>query len=406
MSDVPNFRQAPEGKEAPGSLGVLGGLTNRLIDFWYAPKASPSQAFSIGQIRALTVLEALYRKLWRLREGFHKVVRKPFRSPRVKVIAVGNLVVGGAGKTPCVLSLAQYLADQGIAAGILSRGYKSQAEKGLPKVLMPYNLMNITPEQVGDEAWLMAWRTQRPVAVGKDRRQALDALLRADPALQVVILDDGLQQRSVAWDISLLVIDERGFGNGYCLPLGPLREPLAQLDRFSGWIDNGFGQAAESGSGPDLQTKPVDTPLAATPMPILPELTAKLTQRQGAWIPLAHWRDGKEWLDPQAGISRFRNKKILAVAGIAVPERFFALLQSMGLTFESLPLDDHDPHLVRKTLEACARKTYDLVLMTEKDAVKFFHQDTPLHEKAWALRRESQLDHSFLQRLIDGPQTA
>ena len=359
----------------------------------------------------MRLLERLYLALWRLRE-FVATRRPPPHAPDgIHVIAIGNLLVGGAGKTPCVLALALALRAAGIPVGILSRGYKSRSERSRPTVLLPYNLMNLSPEQVGDEAWLLAWRTESPVAISKNRQWGLEALLRADPSIKVVLLDDGLQQRTLAWDQSLLVMDDRALGNGHCLPAGPLREPAQDLGRFSYWIDNGLSSlSTEEGRSPMAPMAPI-APIAQiapiAPIAPLAALTAQLPaaggplkQTLGPWVPLEHWRDGKQWLTTPQGVAAFRGRSILAVAGIAVPDRFFNLLSELGLEFDRFALDDHDPQLVAHVIGRWQVKNYDVVLMTEKDAVKFFHHDTPLHSKAWALRREAQLEPDVLQRLI------
>jgi tetraacyldisaccharide 4'-kinase len=373
----------------PDSPLKPSNLANRLVQSWF-PKPGQATLFAPWQARLLAWLELIYLRIWRVRQWFYLKVSPPYQAPAVRIIAVGNLVVGGAGKTPCVLALAKALSEQNISVGILSRGYKSRAEHGQPRVLLPYDLMNVTPRDIGDEAWLMAWRTERPVAVGKDRKAALQALLKVDPSIQAVILDDGLQQRALAWDHSLLVLDERGMGNGHCLPLGPLREPIGDLTRFSFWLDHGASQS----------------PTALEDLGPLPTPGGALRQADGPWIPIAQWRDGRQWLDHNVGLSRFRSQSILAIAGIAVPNRFFDHLRSMGLSFDALATNDHDPKLVEKAVQAWQRKNYDLVLMTEKDAVKFFHQETPLHPYAWALRREVQIDQHLLQGLFHGFQTA
>jgi tetraacyldisaccharide 4'-kinase len=365
-------------------------IQHRLLQHWFAPPAAA--VLPEWQASLLGLLERLYLAAWRLRE-WAAARTPPARAPTgVHVIAIGNLLVGGAGKTPCVMALALALRAAGTPVGILSRGYKSRAERGRPTVLLPYNLMNLSPDEVGDEAWLLAWRTESPVAVSKNRRWGLEALLRADPSIQVVLLDDGLQQRTLAWDQSLLIMDDRALGNGHCLPAGPLREPALNLKRFSYWVDNGL----------------LATPAAKEPLPPellalieqLPPAAGLLKQTLGPWVPLEHWRNGNAWLSTSDGVAAFRGRSILAVAGIAVPERFFKLLTDLGLEFDRLALDDHDPELVAHVIGRWQVKNYDVVLMTEKDAVKFFHHNTPLHSRAWALRREAQLEPDLLKRLI------
>lgn len=357
---------------------------------WLTPPGGDSP-LPAWQRRVLTTLEWVYRALLRLARS-SKLARQPFQSTEVRVIAIGNLIVGGAGKTPCSIALANGLSKEGLRVGLLTRGYRSQAERSQPTLVVPSNLMNLRPEQVGDEAWLLAWRTERPVAVCTNRKRGLEALRSADPSINVVILDDGLAQRSLAWHDSLLLIDGRGFGNGHCLPNGPLREPAVGLNRFTAWIDNGFLTGrSESSAATDIE---------------LPSAGGTLSHAPESWIPLSAWRDRSQWLDPRVAASRFKGQSILAVAGIAVPQRFFEALRQQGLEIDTLAARDHDPALVAKVIARWSRKKYDLVLMTEKDAVKFFHHDSPIHAHAWALRLTSTLEPTLIQRLANGPKTA
>ncbi len=380
----------------------MKSLQSRLLTHWFyrgpgtSPPAEPrshsehqqepAQELSAALKVGLLVLEGAYLTGLALRELWARL-KPPKKVHDVRVVGVGNLVVGGAGKTPCVLAIAQSLTKAGWRCGILSRGYRSQAEHGKPTIIFPEDLAQLPALTVGDEAWWLAWRTQCPVAVGRDRHSSLNALRAAIPDLNVVILDDGLQQRYLHCDHTVLVIDERGFGNGHCLPYGPLREPAIQLTRFTAWVNNGLQIAHLDGLGP------------------LPRLSAPLRQVGSSWVPLTAWQTPEHWLSVDDGIAQLRGRRILAVAGIAKPEQFFQSLRDMGLAIETLPLADHDPELARRIEQQLQLTHYDHVLMTEKDAVKFFSTHRTLPSEAWALRRDAQCDSEFIQRMIHGPKT-
>ncbi len=360
-------------------------LSRRLQAYWFSPRKGGLSALERG---AAWALEKLYRALLWVREGLWMPLARPTRSVAgVRTLAVGNLIVGGAGKTPTVMALSAAVRDLGLKAAILSRGYQSQAEHAGPVILTPADLASTTAQQVGDEAWLLCWRTQLPVAVGKNRHAALRALKEKFPEINFAILDDGLSQRQLSVDQSMLVMDSRAFGNRHCLPLGPLREPAINLKRFTAWVDNGFSQAGHASVE-------------------LPALRVPLTQRNGPWVRVDQWQSADDWLGFEAGLAKFRAGKILAVAGIAVPERFFESLRDLGLSFDTLALADHDPQLVNHTLAHCESRVYDWILMTEKDAVKFFHEPIALRSKMWALRKEAHIDPSAIKRLLHGLKTA
>ncbi len=358
-------------------------FSDRLTDFWFNRGSPGIGPFLRWSLRAL---EVVYRLVIAVRQAWGSAFSPP-RVSCVRVIAIGNLVVGGAGKTPCTLALANALTFRSIPFGMISRGYKSKAETQPATLVRPESLTTVTPADIGDEPWLLCWRTQRPVVVGSDRHAGVRLLKEAFPDVQVALLDDGLQQRSVAWNDSLVLIDQRGFGNGHCLPAGPLREPIDRLRFFDHWIDH-------------------DAPTAMTQCAPLPRSRGQLTQTSDRWVPIAHWQDPSMWEDFSVGIHRARHQSILAVAGIATPSQFFQTLSDQGLTFDTLALADHASDLVSQTIRRCEEKSYDLVLMTEKDAVKFFHQPSSIQHRAWALRRDAVLDADFLKRLLDGPKTS
>jgi tetraacyldisaccharide 4'-kinase len=359
-------------------------LSQRLQTYWFYPDRA---LLGLHERAMLRLLEGVYRLLLWLRERIWVAFRPTKTVQSVRTLAVGNLIVGGAGKTPTVMALASAIGGKGLRAALLSRGYKSEAEHAGPRILMPSDLANTRAQEVGDEAWLLCWRTQMPVGLGKDRHASLLMLKSRFPDLGIAILDDGLAQRQLHADQQILVLDSRGFGNGHCLPLGPLREPAVNLKRFDAWVNNGLAPSHENALGLPLQR-------------------IELTQTNGPWVSVGQWQVPDCWLDLDAGIEKFRSAKILAVAGIAVPERFFESLRGFGLEFDALALKDHDPQLVDKTLRHCENQPYDVILMTEKDAVKFFHHPDVLRQKMWALRRQAQLDSTALERLMHGSETS
>jgi len=248
------------------------------------------------------------------------------------VIVVGNRIVGGAGKTPTVLALLQHLRERGLHPGVISRGY---GRRGAGVVEVGRNR---APQDVGDEPLLIHLRSGVPVLVGRDRVAAAWALRAAHPEIKIIVSDDGLQHLRLARDIEVLVFDERGAGNGWLLPAGPLREPLhanssarAQLVLYN----------------------------ATTSTTVLPGSLA--LRRLAGVSPLAHWWAGQA---PQ-GFEALGPRKLLAMAGMARPERFFASLRDAGLVFDTLPLRDHHDYAQLPW----PRDAGD-VLVTEKDAVK------------------------------------
>ncbi len=358
-------------------------ISKRLLEHWFS---GGSGRLGLLWRLPLLVVEGVYLTLLGLREAWFGWIRPPKKARGVRVIAVGNLVVGGAGKTPVVMAMAEAFRSKGVVCGILTRGYGSTIESNkTQRAILPEEIRQTTAQQIGDEAWLLAWRTQCPIGVGANRYQSLLALRARVPDLDVVILDDGLQQRSLQCDERYLVIDSRGFGNGHCLPYGPLREPAIGLGRWTGWIDHGLVDALTEGR------------LTHD----LPSLRATLKQTETAWISLAA-ADQSPPMDLHSGLLQFKSSRILAAAGIAMPEKFFAILDSMGLTFDRLPLPDHEPLVAEKILNAWKTSRYDYVLMTEKDAVKMMHRELPFQSMAWALRRTATLNTEFINHLTRG----
>jgi len=281
----------------------------------------------------------------------------------VPVIVVGNVTVGGTGKTPLVLRLAEILREQGRSPGILCRGYGGAGESARAVAA------GDNPALSGDEAVLLAGRCACPVWVGIDRAAAARALLAAHPECDVLLCDDGLQHFRLARDLEIVVSDERGHGNGFLLPAGPLREPGDR--RCDALVFNrGSGDAARASNG----RGPRDP------------------GRAGASVFFMRLEpDGFHWVhDPgrDVPLSWLAGRKLHAVAGIGNPQRFFDTLGELGLTAATHDFPDHHAYS-RGDLEFA---DCDAVLMTEKDAVKcgsFGRTDLV------ALRVEARLDPAF-----------
>jgi tetraacyldisaccharide 4'-kinase len=273
------------------------------------------------------------------------------------VVVVGNLSVGGTGKTPLTIWLVEFLRNAGFRPGVVSRGYGGRSGRDHPRPVLP----DTDPAAAGDEPVLIARRTKAPVMVCTDRVHAAQALLEQHRC-DLIIADDGLQHYRLGRDIEILLIDgERRFGNGRCLPAGPLREPP---DRVA-TVDFVIRRGGEPEAGEYAMKV---------------EGASALNLVSGQRRPLAE----------------FTGERLRAVAGIANPERFFRHLAGFGLTVEAMPFPDHHAY----TAEDLAIESACALLMTEKDAVKCRRFADLRH---WCVPIDARLQPAFgpalLQRL-------
>lgn len=253
------------------------------------------------------------------------------------VIVVGNINVGGTGKTPLVIWLAEQLRQEGFSPGIISRGYGGS----LSQVTEVF--ANSNPEEVGDEPVLIAKRTHCPLFVGANRIAAGQALLQAHPQCNVIVSDDGLQHYALQRDVEIaLVNSSQQFGNQLLLPAGPLREKISRLQSVDAIVDSGDGATSAFYYKEDLQSPVFKMQLQGESFESL---------------------DGTQAKQP---VSYFADKHLVAIAGIGNPDRFFNQLSSLGLQFERKAFADHHA-FVAKDLAQFSGKT---IFMTEKDAVK------------------------------------
>ncbi|CUA84981.1 tetraacyldisaccharide 4'-kinase [Pseudidiomarina woesei] len=264
-----------------------------------------------------------------------------YRAP-VPVIVVGNISVGGTGKTPVTEALIQWLIRQGLQPAIISRGYGGKGP--FPQLVTAAS----SAAAVGDEPKLLATRTQVPLVVGANRQQAIELLLKQHPEVSVIVSDDGLQHYALARDIEVVVVDgQRGFGNGWRLPLGPLREPLSRLQHVDFIVQNGESPSAAL-AGLKVRTWRFD---------LLPGSWRRVNQAQGS----------------QAESVTLEPGNYVAVAGIGNPQRFFDTVaatlaaEATIRVVETKAFADHHPFTAAdfQQFNACTG-----VLMTEKDAAK------------------------------------
>ena len=288
---------------------------------------------------------------------------------QVPVVIIGNINIGGTGKTPLIISLARQLAAKGIKTGIVSRGYGGNSGPQPMSVLATSQV-----EQCGDEALLMARRTACPVVVCADRVAAVDHLIAAND-VDVILSDDGLQHYRLHRDMEIVVIDEqRGLGNGCCLPAGPLRESPRRLNSVDGIVINGLARnGAFQNSLANFEALSAQT----YSMTLKPSQFTNLVS--GEVISTEQWCHGQS---------------VHAVAGIGNPERFRETLSALGLKPQLHSFPDH--HLF-----AGADINFDddwPVVMTAKDAVKC---ESLNNGDCWFLDVEAVIPSELIQMISD-----
>ncbi|WP_373100354.1 MULTISPECIES: tetraacyldisaccharide 4'-kinase [Pasteurellaceae] len=321
------------------------------MNFWYA-----SGLWATLLKWLLAPLSALFWGISQLRRILlQRGVLTSYRPP-LPVVVVGNLSVGGNGKTPVVIWLVQQLHRQGLKVGVISRGYGSRSAV-YPRLVTAGD----DPLQAGDEPLLIAQRTGAPVCIAPNRRQAVERLLRHSPC-DLIVSDDGLQHYKLQRDFEIVVIDaQRGLGNGFLLPAGPLRELAGRLKSVDLIIANGG-----------------EHPYAQSVMRLVPTYAVNLLSGQSR--PLCE----------------FTATPLTAVAGIGNPARFFAMLRELGLDVaQSHAFQDHQP------FDAALLTKFDKkrpLFMTEKDAVKcraFAQQNW------WYVPVEAEILDAAAARFID-----
>jgi tetraacyldisaccharide 4'-kinase len=352
---------------------VIHSMAQSIERVWWCK----SQVILARLLYPLSILYVLLQKSHRTYQTFQRdnlaKAAMALSKRSVITIVVGNVVVGGAGKTPMTLTLLHWLKAQGYQPGVISRGYGSEAARNpTPFFLTPQS----GAHEVGDEPLLIYRCTGAPVVVGCDRVAARQALLMAHPEVNVVIADDGLQHYRLARDLSIIVVDERGWGNGWCLPAGPLREPLGEAPPLNSLVVYSGGVASCRWSG-FMGYRSMAAPML--------------------------WQDwcGMPNQAPAGGWESLRGRCLHAVAGIAVPERFFQSLREYGLQIEAVALPDHFDYANWVWPEHATD-----IVMTEKDAVKWCERSKAegcmhLSPRIWVVPLKFEVELAFWQTLYE-----
>ncbi|KAF1056677.1 MAG: Tetraacyldisaccharide 4'-kinase [Pseudomonas delhiensis] len=295
------------------------GFAERLAEAWY--QGHPA-------LLALRPLEALYRRVvQRKRAAFLDGSRPAYRAP-IPVIVVGNITVGGTGKTPMILWLVERCRARGLRVGVVSRGYGARPPQ------YPWRVRaDQSAGQTGDEPLMIVQRCGVPLMIDPDRARGVQALLAEEP-LDLILSDDGLQHYRLARDLELVLIDAaRGLGNRRCLPAGPLREPVERLDAVDALLYNGAENDPSDGFSFVLRP------------------TRLINLQTGEACPLTHFPSGQS---------------VHALAGIGNPRRFFTTLEALHWR----PIPHAFPDHAAYTASQLSFSPPLPLLMTEKDAVK------------------------------------
>lgn len=346
---------------------LMHRLGRALQAHWWSPvsRRPPHQAW---QMWVLAPLAGMYRALYAVHRAWAIRTHAPWTPAQgrdVPTVVVGNWVVGGAGKTPTTLALLRHLQKQGWTPGVISRGFGSEVS-----AVTLVRADTSVAHEVGDEPLLMARTAQVPVAVGRDRCAARRHLLEQHAEVDIVVADDGLQHHRLSRDLQVVVVDERGAGNGWCLPAGPLREPIPTQLPPNTWV-------LYSGGEPTLA------------------LPGYRGQRRLTCVQsLQDWQAGAA-PGADGGWGALQGLTLHAAAGIAVPQRFFDLLEARGLNLAATyALPDHDAW----THAPWPTGTADAVI-TEKDAVKLLarpHAGPQSETRVWVARLDLHLPPEFL----------
>ena len=310
----------------------------------------------------LTPLSALFYTAAALKRRRTSARRLP-----VPVVVVGNIYVGGTGKTPVTIALVRALRERGWTPGVISRGFGAEAE--VPRLVRS----DMSAGEAGDEPLLIAQETGVPVAVGRDRPRAAQHLLARHPEVDLIVSDDGLQHGALARDVELAVVGARGLGNGWVLPAGPLREGPSRLDTVDAIILNSASETIVK---------------SRTPRFAVSSCFGKVTRLDGGDVVT---------IDDIAERLRREGGKALAAAGIAAPERFFAMIRAHGINPVERPLPDHYDFKDNPFADADA----SIILITGKDAVKCARSpDIARDKRLYVVGLELALD-DYLVTLVD-----
>jgi tetraacyldisaccharide 4'-kinase len=312
---------------------------------------------------ALTPVAVLFLLAASLRRRLYQLGFLPSTRLAAPVVVVGNVFIGGTGKTPFTIWLVEALRALGYTPGVISRGYGTRVDSPVAVDV------EARVAAVGDEPLLIAARARCPVFVGRDRVAAAQALLASHPQVNLIVSDDGLQHYALQRDVEIVLCDERGNGNGWLLPAGPLREPAGRVRDFT--VVN-------------ANYVPHDAPATS----YLMRLRATHAERLG------------DRADSVAlGALAAASDRIAAVAGIGNPARFFATLRGAGVkVHDEIALPDHYDYAHNPFDGLLA----DLILITEKDAVKCVQLEPIRNDsRLWVVPVSVQIDPALAHRIVE-----
>lgn len=335
-------------------MSKTNGNTNGLMNIWMK-----RGLFSV----LLWPLSLLFRGIVAFRRLAYK--NNWFKSSRlpVPVVIVGNVFVGGTGKTPLVMWLVETLGRSGFHPGVISRGYGTSNDD--PVLVSDHS----KSDQTGDEPLLIVSKTGCPLVVCRNRVRAGLFLLSQHPEVDIIISDDGMQHYALARDVEIMLFDGRGGGNGWMLPAGPLREPVSRHRDFT--VINGNNSPAPG------------NPIYVDDMYLMRMITDRAEQLKDR----THSRKLREFQEESSGTPL----KMVAAAGIGNPSRFFASLRMARLNFSEMPLPDHFSF----SLNPFSKLDADIILITEKDAVKCSQiEEIKSDDRIWVVPARVEIDNN------------
>lgn len=332
----------------------------------------------------LLPLSWLYGLIFWLNKTLYRLGLKKTYYASVPVIVVGNITVGGSGKTPLLIAVVQHLQQQGVNVGVISRGYGGQTQK-MPSIVTTHS----TPNEVGDEPCLIVQRTGVPMAVCPNRGEAIDLLLKQFPHIQLILSDDGLQHFALDRDENWIVVDaDRGFGNRQLLPTGFLREPITRLRKPNTTVifHQSNWQAADALSA-------LANSLSKNILQLSTDIRMRLVEKPIEPL-FKHL--------PSNGLDNSPSK-VIAMTGIGYPQRFFNSLSKLGFSVIEKPFNDHHEYSLQDFDNLPALP----IIVTDKDAVKLRILFNKTHSNIqklaaniWVLPVEAELS-TGLYELID-----
>ncbi len=324
-----------------------------LAHYWYQPNVMTWLILPF-----LLPLSWLYCAVAIVRRKLYQLNIKKSYAAKVPLLVVGNIVAGGSGKTPLLISLCEYIKAHGYKPGVVSRGYGG-SETGIRQLAD-----SDSAELVGDEPLLIQQRTQVPVVIGADRVAAVNYLLQNNQC-DIVLSDDGLQHYRMQRNLEIAVVDaSRLFGNGFCLPAGPLREKISRLQEVDLVVYNGVVSNAEAAKSNH-------------------EICSYLLE----FTEFIHLTKGNS-VQPE----HFAGRSVHAVAGIGNPNRFFMQLRENDIKLTEHAFADH--HVYQQSDFSDWQN--ECIIMTEKDAVKCRHLSLP---DAWLVRIDAEMSETLMAQL-------